>query len=381
MKAPAPARILMTADTVGGVWTYALELARALAPRGTAVTLATMGAPPSGAQRAAAAAVPGLSLRESAWKLEWMDDPWEDVAAAGDWLLALRDEVRPDLVHVNGYAHGALTWRAPVVVVAHSCVLSWWQAVKGEPAPERWDRYRRTASAGLRSADLVVAPTRWMLSAARTHFGPLPEAIVIHNGRDPARLAPAPKEPFVLSAGRLWDEAKNLAALDRIAPRLPWPVVVAGDPAHPDGRVAAAANARALGALSEEELAGWLARAAIYALPARYEPFGLSVLEAALAGCALVLGDLPSLREVWEGAAVFVPPSDHEALRVALTLLIGDRRHRDGLARRARERALALGPERMVQGYLHAYRRAAEIAAPRAEARGAAAEVEEEVGA
>ncbi len=32
-------------------------------------------------------------------------------------------------------------------------------------------------------------------------------------------------------------------------------------------------------------------------LPARYEPFGLSVLEAALSGCALVLGDIPSLRE------------------------------------------------------------------------------------
>ena len=36
-------RVLMTADTVGGVWTYALDLARKLAGRGCEVTLATMG--------------------------------------------------------------------------------------------------------------------------------------------------------------------------------------------------------------------------------------------------------------------------------------------------------------------------------------------------
>ena len=35
-------RVLMTADTVGGVWTYALELAGALAPLGVDITLATM---------------------------------------------------------------------------------------------------------------------------------------------------------------------------------------------------------------------------------------------------------------------------------------------------------------------------------------------------
>jgi hypothetical protein len=56
---------------------------------------------------------------------------------------------------------------------------------------------------------------------------------------------------------------------------------------------------RCLGPLEASELAGWMHRAAIYALPARYEPFGLSALEAAQAGCALVLGDLSSLREVW----------------------------------------------------------------------------------
>src|SRR5258708_7956963 len=115
MTEPFPVRrVLMTADTVGGVWAYALELARRLARVGAAVALVTMGPPPSAAQRAEVAEIPGLELHPTRFKLEWMDDPWDDVERAGRWLLALEAWARPDLVHLNGYAHAALPWRAPV---------------------------------------------------------------------------------------------------------------------------------------------------------------------------------------------------------------------------------------------------------------------------
>ena len=123
------------------------------------------------------------------------------------------------------------------------------------------------------------------------------------NGRAALTAAPVVKEPFILAVGRLWDEAKNVAALERVAPRLGWPVSVAGEEAHPGGGQVRPGHVRRLGRLAPEALAPWFARASIYALPARYEPFGLSALEAALAGCALVLGDIPSLREVWGDAA------------------------------------------------------------------------------
>src|SRR5436305_10365958 len=84
-----PLRILMTADAVGGVWTYALELARALAPHRVHVSLATMGPRPSAEQKLDAAEIPNLKLFESDFRLEWMEDPWCDVARAGEWLLEL----------------------------------------------------------------------------------------------------------------------------------------------------------------------------------------------------------------------------------------------------------------------------------------------------
>src|SRR4051812_42583708 len=160
---PLPRRLLLTADTVGGVWTYALELARALAPHGIEIALATMGALLSPEQHAEAASLSNLLVFESRFKLEWMEDPWADVEEAGEWLLQLERCIRPDIVHLNGYAHGALPFRAPVLVVGHSCVLSWWQAVKGEPAPSHWNCYRNEVTRGLRAADLVLAPTEAML--------------------------------------------------------------------------------------------------------------------------------------------------------------------------------------------------------------------------
>jgi glycogen(starch) synthase len=348
----------MTADTVGGVWTYSLELTRALAPHGVEVTLATMGAPLTPGQWEEARALSNLQVEQSTFQLEWMDEPWADVQAAGEWLLGLEARLRPDVVHLNGYCHGALPWTSPTLMVGHSCVLSWWRAVKREEAPERYARYREEVARGLHAAGHVVAPTQTMLEALRGHYGALPEAEVIFNARRAEDFPPRfEREPFILTAGRLWDEAKNVAALESVAPRLGWPVKVAGESRHPSlGEVVHSRRVEPLGRLSPRELARWMGRAAIYALPARYEPFGLSVLEAALAGCALVLGDIPSLREVWgNSAALFVPPNDGDALAEALEVLRREPERRARLAACARVQALEFTPARMAVSYLAAY--------------------------
>ena len=348
----------MTADTVGGVWTYALELADALEPHGVEVTLATMGRPVTASQRRELEASSVVAVHESGYALEWMDEPWADVDRAAGWLLQLEDDVAPDLVHLNGYAHAALPWQAAAVVVAHSDVASWWESVHGEDPPSGWDEYRRRVGAGLRAASALVAPTAAMLEATRRCYG-VAGGSVVPNCRRRGVVAPAAKEPLVLAAGRLWDEAKNLAALDRVAPRLDVPVVIAGPVEHPaGGAMPASGGAKLLGTLPFPELARWLGRAAVFALPARYEPFGLGALEAGLAGCALVLGDIPSLREVWDDAALFVDPDDDAALTSTLQALLVDEQAQVRLGERARARALTYTPERSAAGYLEVYRRA-----------------------
>lgn len=349
-------KVLMTTDTVGGVWTYAIDLARVLSSMGTQVVLATMGSPMSPHQRREAETATA-ELHESSYRLEWMADSYDDVAESGRWLLAIEDQARPDVVHVNGYAHGALPFRAPAMVVAHSCVLSWWRSVKGCDAPGEYDQYRRLVRMGLDGAATVVAPTAAMLKMLEECHGPVRAGQVIPNGRRARGLRAGAKRPVVFAAGRVWDEGKNTAMLDRVAPQLRWPVQVAGSCRHPDGREERPGSMRCLGVLSPQEMSRHYAEAAIYALPARYEPFGLSVLEAGLSGCALVLGDIHTLREVWGDAAVYVDPADDGALAGAINALADDESRLRDLARRARCRAMHFSDHRMAWQYWLLYRR------------------------
>lgn len=348
-------KVLMTADTIGGVWTYAIELARALAPRGAEVVLATMGAPLSASQWRDAQAVPRLTVEESEFRLEWMQDPWSDVDRAGEWLLALERRYRPDIVHLNGYVHASLEWEAATIVVGHSCVCSWHEAVRGRAAGAEWAEYTRRVTDGLHAASAVVAPSRYMRDALARHYGAPRHAHVIYNARRLDDFVPGIKEQFVFAAGRVWDEAKNLQALDAAAGRVSWPIHVAGSLTSPDGETYVASSMRTLGVLAPRALASWLARAFIFAHPARYEPFGLSALEAALSGCALVLGDIPSLRELWEGAAVFVDPADAAGIANAIEDLCRAPARRLSLGARARARARRFTPDRMADAYLRLY--------------------------
>lgn len=358
---PAPRCVLMTADTIGGVWTYALELARGLTARGSRVVLATMGRAPTDAQMRAARAVDGVVLECSGYALEWMpDDPWDDVAAAGDWLLRLERRYRPNLIHLNGYAHGSLPWSAPVVVAAHSDVLSWFDAVKGEAPPPLFDLYEAEVRAGLRAADLVIAPTQAYLADVTRCFGAVGPSRAVLNGlgATPSKALSA-KAPVVLSAGRVWDEAKNIAVLEHAASAGPWPLRLAGDATGPDGEAAPLKAAHMLGRLEPDAMARELSAAAIFCAPSVYEPFGLGVLEAARAGCALVVSDIPTFRELWDGAALFVPPRDPLAWADACATLADDTAQRLRLAACARDRARRYTAAAMTDATLAAYAAAA----------------------
>ncbi|HEX2983544.1 MAG TPA: glycosyltransferase family 4 protein, partial [Ignavibacteriales bacterium] len=163
------------------------------------------------------------------------------------------------------------------------------------------------------------------------------------------------KEDIVFSAGRLWDEAKNITALADAADKISAPVYIAGDTSGPVGNTLEFGNVNFLGVLSEKDIASWMGRSAIYALPARYEPFGLSVLEAALSKCALVLGGIETLRELWDGAAIFVQAGDSEHLAYEINSLLNDPNKRALLVDKSYKRALQLPSETTAVKYLKTY--------------------------
>jgi glycogen(starch) synthase len=352
-------RVLVTTDTVGGVWTYTRELIGGLLRRGLDVSLVSFGGLPTASQTAWLDS--RVDFRPTAYRLEWMHDAERDVEDSINYLEAVVRQVSPDLLHLNQFCYGRVRASVPRLVVAHSDVLSWWSEVKGEPAPdEPWFRwYRSVVQEGLAGADLVVAPSRWMLEALVRHYGRPAHTALVYNGRDPRRFdCHDNKQDLVVGVGRLWDEAKQVRLLAQLSESCP--VVIAGSDRDPGGlarnRDLDFGRAAIVGLQPEEQLADLFARAAIYAGTSRYEPFGLAPLEAALAGCALVLNDIPSFREIWGDAAIYFHRNDAGSLASTVRGLRSAPRLRRVYGAKAQQRARdRYTADRMVSEYLQIY--------------------------
>lgn len=365
----APRRLLMTVDGVGGVWRWAIDVAAALAARGCDTILVGFGPEPGPSQRAEAEAIRGLRLVWIDAPLDWLAAGEADLAAVPREVSALAADHAVDLVHLNVPSQAVgLQVDCPVVVMSHSCVRTWWQAVRGGRLPEAWEWQGMLHRRGFERAGLILAPSRAHAADLARVYGPIPQVQVVPNGTG---FEPGPsvaKEAFVLAAGRWWDAGKNGAALDEAARLSPWPIVMAGALVGPNGERFEPARAEALGELPAGDLRDLMRRAAIFASPALYEPFGLAVLEAARAGCALVLSDIPNFLDLWGGAALFTQPREPVGVAGAVARFKTDPGLRAEYGLRAAECARRYTLERQVEALVAAYARALSGAASPIEA-------------
>jgi glycosyltransferase involved in cell wall biosynthesis len=169
--------------------------------------------------------------------------------------------------------------------------------------------------------------------------------LTVHNGRTaPVPVDDEPPARHVLTAGRLWDRVKRTALLDAVAARLPVPFRAAGPVEAPHGERVEASHLALLGTVPAADLAREYAARPVFVSAASFEPFGLAVLEAAQAGCALVLSDIATFRELWDGAALFVTGDDPTAWANAIETLVADEPRRRTLGKAAAERARRYTP-------------------------------------
>ena len=362
-------RILMTTDTVGGVWTYTQEHVLGLLQADPAIKLFlyTVGSSKTEEQSEWLREVRSRYTDRFGFDGARIPLEWEpnnaSVRADEPGLLAAASSFKPDLLHSNQYCYGALPVTCPRLVVAHSDVLSWHEAVHSlPPGPSAWlDRYRQLVHRGLAGVDALVAPTRWMLQAFGAEFG-LPErARVIPNGIALRPAAPRERRLQAITAGRLWDRGKNIAMLQTLEP--PVPLLVAGQKRHNDATLAwqERPDVHLLGPVPHHKLLVLFQQSRLYVSTALYEPFGLAALEAARSGCALLSLDIPSMREVWGGAALYF--NGAAELQALLKRLADDPEMLAAAQARSLEASRAYTRERMAGEYLALYREL--LAAPR----------------
>jgi glycogen synthase len=353
-------RILLTTDMIGGVWRYTVTLVRELVERGHTCAVAVIGDPPGDR---AAELPPDVEIMTRDLRLEWMLGASPDLEVGTEWLSSLGRRWQADLVHLNHFGYAVGDFCCPVLIVAHSDMRSWFADVRGVVAPPGWDVYSTMVRAGLHSAAAVVAPTAYQSGRLAQHYGRT-AARVIHNGipmppGEPGQR-PAAERPLVLVAGRAWDEAKGIALLDEALEHLgaDAPTVhLVGPMAGPTGEHIAVRHLVTHGEVPGDAMARFYTDAALYVGPSRYEPFGLTPLEAAAHGCALLLSGIGSFRELWYGAASFFEPNSPADLGVRLLNALEDTEAMNRQADQARSRARsAYTAERMTDRYEALYR-------------------------
>ena len=352
-------RLLLVTDAVGGVWVYSLELARALRAHGIETIIAVTGPAPNARQRDEAAE---FRLVDTGLPLEWMPSSPSAIRRAGAAIAELARLEGVDIVQTCSAALLADTsFDCPTVAVQHSCVATWWEAVRGTALAPEFVWRRDLVEAGLSRASVVVAPTAGFAAHMSRLYDLGRPVLCVHNGRRPAVQPVVPRSEFVFTASRLWDDGKDAATLDAAAATIDAPFHAAGPSTGPNGASRGFSNLQLIGEVGAERMVGLLAARPVYASAAVYEPFGLSVLEAAHAGCALVLSDIPTHRELWDGAARFVPARDAQAFAAAVNTLLARPAEREALGAAARVRAAQFTPEAMAQRMAAIYEK---VAAP-----------------
>jgi len=351
-------KVLITTDAVGGVWNYSLDLARGLAALDVTTVLAVHGPSPDAAQKKAARSVPGLQMVDTGLPLDWLASNRAELDRAGAAMARLAAESQVDIVQLNAPALGAAAkFPVPVVAVVHSCVATWWASVHPEkPMPEDFAWRTECVRDGLAAANAVATPTAAFGDLVRQVYGLRAAPRTVHNGRSPVGTGSQAAHDFVFTAGRLWDQGKNLATLDHAAAAIGVPVHAAGPLQGPNGECVSFRHLHCLGSLESAEVDRYLSARPVFASAALYEPFGLAVLEAASAGCPLILADIPTFRELWDEVAIFVDPLDAAGYARACNDLVGDDLERAVMGRAARERAELFTPDAMAAQMATLYR-------------------------
>jgi glycosyltransferase involved in cell wall biosynthesis len=267
---------------------------------------------------------------------EQLTVPFERVPAPRDLdprlAVRVRRSVRKaDLVHthlVHADVYGALGARRLV-------------STKHNDDPFRAGAFRFVERALARRASRIVAITRALARFQVEHVGlPAEKVEVIHYGLDDLPQPWGTNPPDDVPR-----DARVLLAVCRLEPQKGLDVALRALPGvvarHPDAQFVVLGEgpqraelerlARSLGVPAQflgrvPDVTAWLRRAELLVHPARWEGFGLALLEAMLAAGPVVATNVSSIPEiVVDGeTGLLVPPDDAEALAVAITRVLDD---------------------------------------------------------
>ena len=318
----------------------------------------------------------------------WHREFYSPLAAAGVELVEVRLGARRGLRNTwHAYGLGRLARsvnadvihvpdRLPVIASADRPLVITIHDTAEVDLPDAFGRlqlrYRRWVLFDqLRRATRIITPSRFSAQRiASVNAAAATRTVVVSHGpgldstqaerRPQARLS----EQFVLFVGAV-QRHKAVPLLIRAFRDLnagDVQLVIAGATHNDEASVTAAAGGDPrvvrLPDVSDDELAWLYRRAAVLAIPSRYEGFGIPLVEAMQFGCPVIAATAGAMPEITGDAALLVPPDDQQALSGALARVLADDALRAQLIDAGRARAASFSWQRAAHETIDVYRAA-----------------------
>ena len=279
-----------------------------------------------------------------------------------------------DLLHFP-YDSAVIWKRSKFVVTVHDVKPMLFGSLEPRQSVSRWIEQRLIGDKWGRIDHILTDSYCSRGDIARCCGIPLDRITVVYPGVDNERFRPStsaltfpPGRPYILCVAGA-DPTKNVETLVEAFIRLPpllrnsHDLVLAGDlrrRADLRERVAGAGiekQVRFAGIVSDGALIALYQHAALFVFPSRYEGFGLPVLEAMACGCPVICSSAASLPEVAGEAALFIDPSDVEALTGRIAEVLSDPELRGQLRVRSLQQAKTFSWDRTARETIAVYRK------------------------
>lgn len=364
-------RLLMTSSAEHDVWHFTSVLSGQLAENhDTSVLVAVFGRQPASDGLALLRRVSHsgatIAIQNAGLPLDDEERASKDMLAEA--RAALRDLARQwgaDVIHANHYfATTAEFDSTPVLLTAHRDNYSERVIVGPESHSEADSLYIDMVMESLAAASCVVAPSSFVADCLGRWFG----------YRGPVRVIPYAATPCavdfeterridVITSGEFWEPAANFGCFTAAAASTADLAFAAVGPLVQPGMRRTRPIARSIlftGEASDSELIQMLANSKIYVSASLYDPTGVGSIQAARAGCSLLLSDTACYRSIWGDRATYFDPHDVSALQGGIRSLLRDAGPGGPNGSPAHRQAVTLhNAKRVAEAYTATYQRLA----------------------
>ena len=339
-------KILMTTDVKSEIWDYSLTLSRSLLKHFNAeISMISMGGKPTDRQKEE---LENLNIEFQF--TDFQHDIFADIEANQDIsnIKTLFEntikEFNPHIIHLNhGYPN--FDFKTPCVFTCHDNLLN-----------KNLLNYKQTINKSLNNADIIIAQSKFTAECLMKTYNLKTGIRIIYNGIDYNPYSGSPESPTLVACENSPNPGKNINFLLNIAYKLPdnikMKIIVDSKPYRKPPR-----NVEFFTNLAGSELQAVYKNSSIYLALSNYESNGLSSIQAAYSGCAILANDLPIFKELWGDCAYIFERDNPNSLMRCINNLIENRHFFEITSRNCQAKALSMfNSKRMAYEYINLYK-------------------------